>query len=574
MRSTRRLFSLLMLLVLFVSAGAPAATPVVADAPVTSPNIVLVLTDDQDLMLGSMDAMPLTRSLIGDQGMVMENFMVPNPLCCPARASLLRGQHAHNSQILINLPPWGGFQRFLELGHEDATLATALQEAGYSTALMGKYLNAYPNPDDPTHIPPGWGAWWVPVTDSAYSSYDYTVNDNGTLVTFGNQPEDYITDVLAGKAVEFINTTAGSDPSPPFFLMLSVYAPHSPFTAAPRHASLFPDAQVARVPSFNESDMSDKPPFMQNFPPLSDGDIADYDSYHRKRMQMLAAVDELVAQVVATLEDRALLDNTYVVFASDNGYHMGQHRFVAGKGTPYEEDIHVPFMVRGPGIPAGVVRNDVGAIIDLAPTFAEIAGATLGVASDGRSLLPLWHSADPVPWRTGILLEHWQPPPPSLLDSRLALEPPDPFDLLPVTAPYTETPDYRGIRTPTYKFISRGNTFELYDMVNDPYEIYNQYSDATPAFRTALQNWLTALYACVGVTCLDADALPAPAWELVYHRADIDRDGQVGVADIVQVAGCWGQPVTGACGDRNDLDYDGDIDILDILDVAASFNAP
>ena len=173
---------LVILMALLVTQGAPAAQPVIAQAASTSPNIVLILTDDQDLMLDSMDALPMTQSLIGDQGMTLENFMVPNPLCCPARSSLLRGQHAHNTQILYNTPPNGGFQRFLELGLEDATVATALQAAGYRTALMGKYLNAYPDPDDPTHIPPGWDYWWVPTTDSAYSSYGYTVNDNGTLV--------------------------------------------------------------------------------------------------------------------------------------------------------------------------------------------------------------------------------------------------------------------------------------------------------------------------------------------------------------------------------------------------------
>ncbi len=318
--------------------------------------------------------------------------------------------------------------------------------------------------------------------------------------------------------------------------------------------------------------MSDKPPFMQGFPPLTDADIASFDSYQRKRMQMLAAVDELVAGVIQTLDVEGLLSNTYVVFTSDNGYHMGQHRFAAGKGTPYEEDTHVPFMVRGPGIPAGATRADVGAIIDLAPTFAEIAGATLGVPSDGRSMVSLWQTTDPVPWRTGVLLEHWQPPPTGELDTRLALEPPDPFDQQ-LKDLDVENPDYRAIRTPAYKYISRGNIFELYDMVNDPYEIYNQYNDATPAFKTALQNWLTAQYACAGPTCQTADAQPAPVWSLLTNRADMNRDGQVNVADIVQVAGCWRQPVTGACGDRNDLDYDGDIDVVDVQKIAASFNA-
>ena len=574
MRKSRSVYVLLVLLTLLATAAAPVSGPAVAQESSSQPNIVLILTDDQDLLMGSMDAMPLTRSLIGDQGMVMENFFVPNPLCCPARASLLRGQHGHNTQILYNTPPSGGFQRFLELGLEDATVATALHGAGYRTGLLGKYLNAYPSLDDPTHIAPGWDYWWVPTTESAYASYNYTVNDNGTPVTYGSQPQDYITDVIAGKAIEFITTTASASPAPPLFLMVSVYAPHSPFVPAPRFANAFPDAQVPRTPGFNESDMSDKPTFMQVFPPLTAANIASFDSDQRKRMQMLAAVDELVAGVIQTLDTQGVLNNTYIVFTSDNGLHMGQHRFVAGKGTPYEEDTHVPFMVRGPGIPAGTVRNDVGEIIDLAPTFAEIAGTTLAVPSDGRSLLPLWQTTDPVPWRTGGLLEHWQPPAGAAEpDSGLALEPPDPFDQQ-LKDLNVENPDYRGVRTPYYKFINRGYTYELYDIANDPYEIYNQYNDATPAFKTALQNWTTALYTCAGTTCQDADALTPPAWSLLYNRADINRDGQVSVWDITHVAGCWQQSVVDDCGDRNDLDYDGDIDVVDIMRVAAAFNAP
>ena len=131
-----------------------------------------------------------------------------------------------------------------------------------------------------------------------------------------------------------------------------------------------------------------------------------------------------------------------------------------------------------------------------------------------------------------------------------------------------------GVRSENWRYIRYADgTEELYDMVNDRYEIYNQYNDATPAFKTALQGWLSALYACAGSSCQVADGLPAPIWQLQYKRADIDRDGQVGVADIMLVAGCWRQPVTGACGDRNDLDYDGDIDVSDIQRVAASFNA-
>ena len=121
--------------------------------------------------------------------------------------------------------------------------------------------------------------------------------------------------------------------------------------------------------------MSDKPPFMQGWPSLTVTDTLAIDRDYRKRLLSLLAVDEGIDALVSTLQSVGQLDNTYIVFASDNGYHMGQHRMLQGKGTPYEEDIHVPLIVRGPGVPAGAVRGEMTSMVDLAPTFAEIAGA-------------------------------------------------------------------------------------------------------------------------------------------------------------------------------------------------------
>ena len=565
---------LALLSVLLATAGSSVAASPLAAQATTAPNIILILTDDQDLTLDSMDYMPLTRELIGDQGMTFENFFAPVPLCCPARASLLRGQHAHNTQILYNLPPLGGFQKFYDLGLENATVATALQDAGYRTAMLGKYMNGYPLPGDQTYIPPGWDRWWVPITDSAYSSYDYTVNDDGTLVYYGVTPADYITDVMAGLSLQFIDETAQLPQPTPFFLMVSLYAPHSPAIPAPRHTGLYPDATVPQTPSFNESDMSDKYLFMQVLPSLTVTDTAYMNIAYRNQKRSLASVDELVASVVAELQTQGVLDNTYVIFASDNGLHMGQHRYLPGKGMPYESDIRMPFLVRGPGVPAGVNRSDLTAIIDLAPTFADIAGTSLAVPSDGRSLVPLLHSAAPQPWRTAVLLEHWRPPTDWIPDSRLALEPPDPMDEQ-LRALGIEMPDYGGIRTADYKYILRaGSQVELYDIARDWDEIYNQGSDARWTFRNALQLWLDELSACAGATCTTLDAMTPPAWSLLYQRSDINRDGVVDVHDITVVASCWKQVVQGACGDRNDLDYDADIDVVDVQIVASAWQVP
>lgn len=492
--------------------AAPAAGLAAApQAQLTRPNVLLILTDDQDLLLDSLAVMPALRALLADQGMTFENFFVPLPLCCPARVSLLRGQYVHNHQIYTNLPPTGGFATVTKLGLESATLATALQGAGYRTALLGKYMNGYPAADDPTYIPPGWDEWYSPITDSAYSNYWYRMNENGVIVNYRNQPQDYLTDVLARKATDFITRTAALPNPPPFFAEISVYAPHFPSTPAPRHATLFPDAQAPRTPSFDEADMSDKPPFMQALPPLSASDIQNIDQEYRLRLRSLQAVDEMIAAVVQTLQATGQLENTYIFFTSDNGYHMGQHRYLPGKGTPYEEDIRVPLVARGPGVPQGIVRRELGSLIDLTSTVAEIAGASLSLAADGRSLLPLLHSAAPAPsWRSAVFVESY--PVASQLQSVITgvMEPPDQLDRQLARLDLI-LPNYSLLRTESYKYVERaGIEQELYNLVADPYELQNLAGQAEPIFLSQLSAWLHSLEVCAGDACRRADAIRPP----------------------------------------------------------------
>lgn len=570
----------------FVSfaASSPRSLPcrtVSAQAP--QPNIILILTDDQDPQPDLLDSMPNLQSLMVDQGMTFENFFAPVPLCCPARATLLRGQYSHNTQILQNTLPIGGFPLFYDLGLENDTFATALDAAGYRTALIGKYLNEYPNQDNLTYVPPGWDEWFVPITKSAYGSYDYDVNHNGVIVSFGNAPEDHVSDVITRQALAFITQTLTVSPTTPFFVQLSYYAPHSPAIAAPRHLGLFPNAQAPRTPSFNESDMSDKPAFMQTFPLQTASQIAGFDALRRNQLQSMQAVDEGIAAVIQTLQAMGQLDNTYVIFLSDNGLKMGQHRFGISKGAPYEEDVRVPLIVRGPGVPAGVVRAELGSLVDIAPTLADLAGATLTVAADGRSLAPLLASDQPpAVWREVLLLEHWSPPAAVFAASHPASEPPDPGDvqLRPLVFDTADAnldptvPDWTGLRTNDYKYIRRvGSARELYDMTRDRYELYSQHVDAAPAFVNQLNARVAALFACAGDTCRSLEEQPAPVWTLLYQRADINRDGQVDLTDVVMTADCWAQPVVGVCGDRFDLDYDADIDVTDIMQVVAAWNS-
>ena len=323
-----------------------------------------------------------------------------NSLCCPSRATILRGQYTHNHEILSNEPPLGGFEKFRFLGHENSTMATWVKEQGYRTAFFGKYLNGY----NETYIPPGWDEWYA-VTGNYLS---HTFNENGHLVSY--EPESYYdTDVISDKASDYITRTAGADPpfftaDRPFLMWIGTKAPHQPATPAPRDENAYPDVSLPHPPSFDEEDVSDKPDWVSDNPPLSLEQKRYMEELYRKRLQSMLAVDDMIGDLVKALHDSGELDNTYIVFTSDNGFHLGQHRLGAGKWTPYEEDIRVPLIVRGPGVPEGKTLHHMVLNNDLAPTFADLAGAEPPSFVDGRSLKPLL-TDDPTPledWRQAL----------------------------------------------------------------------------------------------------------------------------------------------------------------------------
>lgn len=532
------------------------------------PNIVFIMTDDQDLLLGTVNYMPHLATEMASQGVTFSQFAVPTSLCTPSRAQLLTGQYAHNNGIVQNVPPIGGFEKMYTCGFENATLATALEDSGYRTALIGKYVNGYPLADNPTYIAPGWSEWYVPTRD-AYGYYDYQMNENGVLVDYAHTPDDYLTDVLAEKSLDFIRRTVTTRPAAPFFALISMYAPHEPAVPAPRHYSWFPDVQAPRTPNFNEEDMSDKPVQMQSFPLLTEAEIASIDNLYRKRIRSLQSVDEMITQLVETLDTYGVLDNTFIFFVSDNGFVQGQHRFISGKGSPYEENFRVPLIVRGPGIPAGVVRDELGEMIDIAPTLVDIAGAAMPVVSDGRSLLPLLRGEDIVPpWRNVQLMEHWSVPARQWLPASGAAADTS------VTAgsnpcANTAIPKWKGVRSADFKFVDQngGVRDELYDLVGDPYELQNLIDAADPVYLTQLRSWVADYYACAGPSCEAVGGLEPPAMVLACY--DPDGNGIVDIADIQAVTARWmltaGDP---GYEPRFDPSGDGLISTLDLTLVA------
>jgi N-acetylglucosamine-6-sulfatase len=488
-----RLFAVLLLTGLVLAAS--SARMASGAAPPGPPNIVYIVTDDQDA--ASVAYMPRLRSLVAEQGATFRNAFCTTPICCPSQASMLTGKYAHNTQILFNIPPLGGFQKFVDLGGDRSTIATWLQGAGYRTGRVGKYLVGYPIGS--TYIPPGWDDWHS--TYEGFSRYfDYDLNENGSVVHYGSGSNDYMTDVLAEKALAFIESSEAND-AQPFFLVFSPTAPHSgvsqngPPTPAPRHVGAFSHLSAPRPPSFNETDVSDKPAAIQALPLLSGAQIAAIDQEYRARLESLLAVDEAIERMIHKLTALGELENTYVVFTSDNGYHLGQHRFRNAKGQIYEEDIRVPLMVRGPGVPVGVTRDHYALNIDFAPTFAELGGASPTDFMDGRSLVSLLGSAPPAQheWRDDFLVELWRPVVQGGDEVR-ALRTRDAFRSGPTPAP-------AGAPGPAIYAEYRSGARELYDLVADPYQLESLHEGVPPGQQRRWSSRLGELAACAGGAC-------------------------------------------------------------------------
>lgn len=456
--------------------GSPAAP----QTPANRPNILFILADDLDVESAS--HMPRLKSLISDQGVTFTDAFTTYPICCPSRASILTGQYPHSHQILFNVPPLGGFAKFRDRGGEASTIATWLQGAGYRTALYGKYLNGYPG-NTPQHVPPGWNVWHGTFDNENY--FNYRVNENGTVRTYGDAPEDYETDVHAANIVRFLEEAETRD-TEPWFIYFAPYAPHGdprlglgqegPAVPAPRHRAAFATAIAPRTPGFNEADVSDKPPGVRQRALLTPGQIAVLDHLYRERLRSLLAVDEAIERFVRTLTRLGELGNTYIIFTSDNGYHLGQHRFMTGKFQIYDEDIRIPAMVRVPGVPLRVRRDHFALNIDWGPTFAELAGVTAPGTVDGRSLAPLLRRDAPRAdsWRQDFLVEIYRP----------------------------TGEEVRVLRTRTHTYVEYSSgARELYDLRIDPHQLANSFSGTDRSVVARLSARLKALATCAGASC-------------------------------------------------------------------------
>jgi len=451
------------------------------------PNIVFVLTDD--LSWNLVRYMPSVQQL-RDDGTTFTNFFVTDSLCCPSRATIFTGRYPHNTKVYSNGGPTGGFGAFTRRGEAKSTFATALQKTGYRTALMGKYLNGYaPRArfgGARPYVAPGWSQW--AVTGDGYREYDYPLSVNGVVSQRGHRPQDYLTDVIADRGLRFIDDSVRLDQ--PFLLELATFAPHLPAPAAPRDAGTFPKVKAPRGRAFNEKDMSDKPPWLRHHRRLNRREIRELDAQFRARVRSVQAVDRMLDRVRARLKARGLDRDTYVVFASDNGLHLGEHRLRQGKMTAFDIDIRVPLVVAGPGVPSGATRREITENTDLCPTFTGLARAPApGRPVDGRSLVPLLTGAGTWTPHPAALIEHHGPD----------LDRGDP------DAPVTGSgnpPSYEAVRTrdALYAEYTDGER-EYYDLRKDPYELDNAYKHLKRGKRTRLARTLHELARCGGKAC-------------------------------------------------------------------------
>jgi N-acetylglucosamine-6-sulfatase len=510
-QATRLAILTLVAVCLLAGCGPPTRVVRTSDQP----NVILILTDDLDARLlkeHSADYPNLQK--LAAEGTTFENGFVTDPMCCPSRATILRGQYAHNHEIVGNTWPRGGSKKFRVLGLGESTVATWLQDEGYRTVLVGKYMNGYYG----TRVPVGWDDWYAIAGN--YLSSD--LNENGRMV--GYDPErHHLDDVLAEKATGYVRGTTADEP--PFFMWLGTKAPHAPATPAARHEDTFLGARLPRPPSFDEKDVSDKPDWVRNNPTLDQKQIVRIEDLYRNRLESMLAVDEMVGRLIDALRESGELDNTYVFFTSDNGFHLGQHRLTTGKWTAYEEDIRVPLIVRGPRVPEGRTLPHLVLNNDLAPTFADLAGAKTPSFVEGRSLEPLL-STDPTPeeeWRRAFLVEaaasEGRGPPSPLVDEG-SVKPLLTGDPLPEgwrraaqSGAWSRVdwgrPGLEAIRTEEHLYVEYGDEErELYDLREDPYQLNNRYGAAQPDLVRSLRERLEALRGCSGADCRAAEGGP------------------------------------------------------------------
>ncbi|XP_077565516.1 N-acetylglucosamine-6-sulfatase [Stigmatopora nigra] len=482
-----------------------------------TPNVVLILTDDLDVAMGGLTSLKKTQKLIGDAGITFTNAFVASPLCCPSRASILTGKYPHNHRVTNNTLEGNCSSAAWQKSQEADTFPALLNRlAGYQTFFAGKYLNQYGRAEagGVEHVPLGWSHWVGLEKNSKY--YNYTLSVNGKAERHGDDyGRDYLTDVLANASLSFLRSKSSYRP---FFMMVSTPAPHSPWTAAPQYRDRFNDTRAPRDPNFNIHGKDKHWLIRQAKTPMSNSSVLFLDDAFRKRWRTLLSVDDLVEELVGCLRARGELDNTYIFFTSDNGYHMGQFSLPLDKRQLYDFDIRVPLMVRGPNIKAGQISQFLVANVDLGPTVLDVAGINVSKTQmDGISFLPVLNGQiNGSSWRSDMLVEY-QGEGSDISDPACPLLGPGVSECFPDCVcedSYNNT--YACVRTmlPSadlqYCEFDDDEVFvEVYNLTADPFQLDNIAKTIDQEVLEKMNHRLMMLQSCAGQTCRDAGAYHA-----------------------------------------------------------------
>jgi len=464
------------------------------------PNVVVVMTDDE--RFDDMATMPRTRRFVGEAGVTFTRYYASYPVCCPARATFFTGQYAQNHGVRCLYPSCGGgYGRLNQRNY----LPVWLQDAGYATGHIGKFLNGY-GKERPPDKPRGWTDWQGLIDMSTYRMWGYSFFENDHRVTYGRvlsrDPRLYQTDVVTNKAVRFIDERASRDR--PFFLSVAYLAPHHEsgatqrrtgqlVRAAPRHRGRYAHTPLPQPPNYDEADVSDKPSWLGRYNRRLTGrrQAAIVKRFH-ERWESLLAVDEGVEKIVAELRRTGELDDTYVIFTSDNGYMQGEHRVREGKMLPYDASTHLPLLIRGPGLGGGRHTKAVVGDVDLAATIVDVTGARPGHALDGRSVIP---------YARNTHLRNLRP----FLHTTAGQGSHGRTNTREGGARGTETrvPAWSAVRTTRWLYVQyKGRGSELYDLKRDPWEMNSLALD--PRYRqqrNTLRRILGDLRKCRGRSC-------------------------------------------------------------------------
>jgi N-acetylglucosamine-6-sulfatase len=517
----------------------PLPTAEAAQMPPSArkPNIVVVMADD--MRFDDLQFAPALRRL-ASQGVTFHNSFSPFPLCCPARASFLTGQLTHNHRVYWHERP-SGYGAF----DDSRTLATSLVRAGYRTGFVGKYLNRYgldrsrvTGTPSYRYVPRGWSDWFAAfqnpglpgVRGSTYNYMSTPFNVNGRV---RNHVDRYQTDVVGSYSRRLIERYHRS--RDPFFLYVNYLAPHSggpqerddPRGVRDRRGRRFEVTTPARPVSVRnkydglvnralglprgggpaEADVSDKPGFIRRLPEPSRSQRRAGRTETLQRAQAIHVMDQQIRRTIRTLKRTGEWSNTYVVFTSDNGYFLGEHRVMRGKVRGHEPSLRVPMIIAGPGARDGTGRYDPITTVDLTRTVLDLGGASPPMAPDGTSLLPTLRGGDRG-WNRAVPIESARG---TRAPRRTVFRDGDPLRS-------------SGVRTARFSYIRYANgQTELYDLYADPHQDASAHRDPelTPIRRLLRQVW-DQMYRCRGTECL------SPLPEALRVAPDENRAGTRG----------------------------------------------